>query len=319
MIDFRYPKCTNEIKLKLDKIVRDNVISNAYIFYGPQHIGKKETAFKFIAEIIRTSNSDLDAYPKIKDNNYPDYLKIEPTYISKGNLINQSEIDKEKNQLNKALIRIEQIRNIKVFLSKKSIQSTRKFILIENADLLNESASNCLLKTLEEPTNGVFILLTSKLNFLVDTIISRCQIIRFKPYSEQELKQFLEESKLKTKVLLPDGEVLENLVFISNGSPGKLVDHLKIWDQIPESIKNEIKSPIKSYENILILAKNITSNLDLNQQKFLLDYMQRLWWKKTKDKRIAEIIDNIKNHINSNINSRLSWEVGLLKIKIENW
>ncbi len=162
-------------------------------------------------------------------------------------------------------------------------------------------------------------MLTSKLNFLVDTIISRCQIIRFKPYSEQELKQFLEESKLKTKVLLPDGEVLENLVFISNGSPGKLVDYLKIWDQIPESIKNEIKSPIKSYENILILAKNITSNLDLNQQKFLLDYMQRLWWKKTKDKRIAEIIDNIKNHINSNIHSRLSWEVGLLKIKIENW
>ena len=156
----------NGIKLKLDKIVQENVISNAYIFYGPENIGKKETALRFIAEIIRASNSDLDAYPNIKDNNYPDYLKIEPTYILKGNLINQSEIDREKNQTTKPIIRIEQIRNIKVFLGKKSIQSKKKFILIENAELLNESSSNCLLKTLEEPTNGVFILLTSRLNLI---------------------------------------------------------------------------------------------------------------------------------------------------------
>ena len=178
MNDFINTNSSNETKLKFEKIIKDNIISNAYIFYGPENIGKKESALRFIAEIIRTNNSDLHAYEKIKENNYPDYLKIEPTYISKGNLINQSEIDKEKNQTNKPIIRIEQIRNIKVFLGKKSIQSTKKFILIENADLLNESSSNCLLKTLEEPTNGVFILLTSRLNLLLDTIISRCQTIR---------------------------------------------------------------------------------------------------------------------------------------------
>ena len=188
MINLMNNKYANEIKRKLDKVIQENIISNAYIFYGPEYVGKKETALRFIAEIIRTNNSDLNAYSKIKDNNYPDYLNIEPTYISKGNLINQSEVDKEKNQTTKPLIRIEQIRNIKVFLGKKSIQSTKKFILIENADLLNESASNCLLKTLEEPTNGVFILLTSRLNLLLDTIISRCQTIRFKPYSDQKLK-----------------------------------------------------------------------------------------------------------------------------------
>ena len=310
-------KCANEIKLKLDKIVQNKVISNAYIFYGPEHVGKKESALRFIAEIIRTNNSDLDAYTKIKDNNYPDYLKIEPTYLSKGNLINQSEIDKEKNQTTKASIRIEQIRNIRVFLGKKSIQSTKKFILIENAHLLNESSSNCLLKTLEEPTNGVFILLTSRLNLLLDTIISRCQTIRFKPSSNQELKQILIQSTHNNADLLSDSEIVENLIFISNGSPGKLVDNLEIWNQIPENIKHEIKYPLKNYENILFLAKHITSQLDLNQQELLLNYMQRDWWKKTKNKRFAEILEGIKNNISSNIQPRISWEVGLLKVKLK--
>ena len=317
MINFMDSKYPKEIKLNLDKIVKENVISNAYIFSGPEHIGKKEAALRFIEQIIRNNNSGLDAYQKIKENNYPDYLRIEPTYIVKGNLMNQSEIDKEKNQTNKAVIRIEQIRNIKVFLSKKSIQSTKKFILIENAHLLNESSSNCLLKTLEEPTNGVFILLTSRLNLLLDTIISRCQIIKFKPYSDKSLKQIIEQSNYKTIDLLSDSEVLENLIFISNGSPGKLLNNLEIWYQIPEEIKNNIKFPLKNYENILFLAKNITNLLDLNQQEFLLNYVQRDWWKRTKDKKHIEILENIKFNINSNVQPRISWEVGLLRVKLE--
>ena len=318
MINFRDNIHANEIKLELNKIIKKNAISNAYIFYGPKQVRKKETALRFIAEIIRTNNSNLETYQKIKENNYPDYLKIEPTYLSKGNLINQSSIGREKNHTTKALIRIEQIRNIKVFLSKKSIQSTKKFILIEDAHLLNESSSNCLLKTLEEPTNGVFILLTSRLNLLLDTIISRCQIIRFKPYSNQELKQFLEQSKDKHKDLISDSEVLEHLIFLSNGSPGKLMDNIEIWNQIPKNIKNEIKFPLNNYENILFLAKNITTNLDLNQQEFILNYMQRYIWTRTKEKKIIEILEDIKNNINFNVQPRISWEVGLLRIKIEN-
>ena len=316
MSDFIDTRFSNQTKLKLKKIVEENLISNAYIFYGPDNIGKKETALRFISEIMRTNNSDLQGYSKIKENNYPDYLYIEPTYISKGNIINKSELDKEKNQKARPLIRIEQIRNIKIFLSKKSIQSTKKFILIEDAHLLNESSSNCLLKTLEEPTNGVFILLTSRLNLLLDTIISRCQIIRFKPYSDQELKQLLEQSKYDTSDLFTNKDVLENLTFISNGSPGELFDNLDIWSKIPEIIKNDINLPLKNFENILFLAKNI-SELDLNQQEFLINYMQKNWWNITKNKTIIETLESIKNNIISNVQPRISWEVGLLKIKLK--
>ena len=126
------------------------------------------------------------------------------------------------------------------------------------------------------------------------------------------------ESKYKNTDLLSDAEVLENLIFISNGSSGKLLDNLENWNQIPEGIKQDIKFPLKNFENMLLLAKNITNDLNLNQQEFLLDYTQRNWWKLTKNKKIVEILESIKFNINANSQPRISWEVGLLKIKLEN-
>ena len=66
--------------------------------------------------------------------------------------------------------------------------------MVSDAHLLNEAASNCLLKILEEPSNGIFILLTSKLNLLIDTIKSRCQLIRFKSFSCTQIESFLREN-----------------------------------------------------------------------------------------------------------------------------
>ena len=91
------------------------------------------------------------------------------------------------------IIKIAEIRNIKTFLGQKSINSEKKIVLIIDAHLLNEAASNCLLKTLEEPCNGIFILLTSKINLLLDTIISRCQIVRFRSFSRKKIKSILKE------------------------------------------------------------------------------------------------------------------------------
>ena len=104
------------------------------------------------------------------------------------------------------IIKISQIRNIKTFLSQKSINSEKKIVLIIDAHLLNEAASTCLLKTLEEPSNGIFILLTSKLNLLLDTITSRCQIVKFRSFSSKQVKVDLRLLKLlkyvKSKLFL---------------------------------------------------------------------------------------------------------------------
>ena len=194
MIDLRNDNLiiNKEVNENLENILKKKVFSNGYIFYGPEGIGKKQAALNFIKEIFNQYSSNSNIEEKIMDNNYPDFLLIEPTYLLKGNLINRSETESKKS--NKQTIRIEQIRNIKTFLGQKSIESEKKVVLIVDAHFLNEAASNCLLKILEEPTSGLFILLTSKLNLLLDTIISRCQLVRFKSCSYKELEIFIKKN-----------------------------------------------------------------------------------------------------------------------------
>ena len=96
-----------------------------------------------------------------------------------------------------------------------------------------------------------------------------------------------------------------------------LVMSLEDHHQLALKLKQEIKYPLKNYESILFLAKHITSQLDLEHQELLLSYMQRDWWRKTKNKRFTEILEGIKNNISSNIQPRICWEVGLLKVKLK--
>ena len=151
----------------LNHIIKNKSFSNGYIFYGAEGVGKKQTAFQFIKEIIKQSSPSENVEERISNNNHPDFLIIEPNSLLATKSSKSSDIEKTMRG-GSEIIKISQVRNIKTFLSQKSINSGKKIVLIIDAHLLNEAASNCLLKTLEEPSNGIFILLTSKLNLLLD-------------------------------------------------------------------------------------------------------------------------------------------------------
>ena len=312
-LEFSNDNLENKI---LKQVILTQNLSNAYIFHGPENVGKREEAIKFISQILNTNNSDNQIIRKIRENNHPDFLFIEPTYLLKANLINQSEISKNVKQKNKPLIRINQIRAINTFLSKVSIEADKKFIVINDAHLLNEASSNCLLKTLEEPTNGLFILITSKIDLILDTIISRCQKIKFSSYSYKDLKEKVIKSEYMEELNNKKYLNLENIIFISNGSPGKLYRNIIKLINISENIILDLKSPIFDYEKIFKLAKIINEEIDLENQECLLDYIQYSWWKKTLNKDFALILEKIKKNIREGINPRLSWEVGLLEISL---
>ncbi len=297
----------------LNHIVEQNLLSNAYIFCGPEGVGKKDAALNFISKIIQKNNSDESSYQKIAENNHPDFLLIEPTYLEKGNFIVKSQLKVDKNQTTKPVIRINQIRSIRNFLGKKSILSNKKFVLIDDAHLLNEAASNCLLKTLEEPANGLFILISSELNSLLETIISRCQKIKFKPFTSDQLTKFLQHS---TNVM-EEGKInryIEALLYLSNGSPAKLIDSINALKAMPEEIKEAIKEPTTNYSSALNLAKNISSELDIFKQKFLVEFLQYTWWKQSSNKVFLNSLEELKSNLSNNLQNRLSWEVSLLKI-----
>ena len=304
-----------QVDKNLENVLKRKLYTNGYIFYGPEGVGKKQSAFRFAADILNQYSSDLNIKEKIIKNNHPDFLYIEPTYSMKNNIVQKASLDSNKKN-NREVIKIEQIRNIKNFLSKKSIESGKKIVLVSDAHLLNEAASNCLLKTLEEPSNGIFMLVTSKLSSLIDTIISRCQLVRFKPYSSIQIKNFLEKNLDSSLIETYKNLNFQDLVNSANGSPKKVIDNIRIWNQLPLEIANRLDSPLENSIEIFRVCKLISEQLEINHQIVLISFIQNIWWKKTNNKNIIKKLEELKIHIKNFVQPRLAWEVKLLEIAI---
>ncbi len=305
-----------EVNTFLKNIIKNKSLANGYIFYGAKGLGKKQTALQFIEEIFKQSSQSENIEERIKNNNHPDFLIIEPDSLLATKSSRNFDLEKTIKS-GSEIIKIDQIRNIKTFLSQKSINSEKKIILIIDAHLLNEAASNCLLKTLEEPSNGIFILLTSRLNLLLDTIISRCQIVRFRSFSSKQikliLKEYLDTSKLKINTKLK----FEDLINSANGSPKQLLKNIEIWNNFSDEIISKLDSPIKNSLEILEISKSISEKLEISQQICLVNLIQTTWWRKTKNIGLIKKLENLKYLLRKNIQPRLAWEIAFLKISME--
>ena len=306
-----------EVNNCLNNIIKNKSFANGYIFYGPKGVGKKQTAFQFIKEIFKQSSPSDNVEEKITNNNHPDFLIIEPDSLLASKTSGNFNLEKTIKS-GSEIIKIAQIRNIKTFLSQKSINSEKKIVLIIDAHLLNEAASNCLLKTLEEPTNGIFILLTSKLNLLLDTIISRCQIVRFQSFSSKQIKSILEEYLDASKFNINKQLKFEDLINSANGSPNQLLKNLEIWNDFSDEIISKLDYPIKNSLEILEISKSISEKLEIFQQIDLVNLIQTIWWRKTKNISLIKKLENLKNLLRKNIQPRLAWEIAFLKISMEN-
>ena len=305
-----------EVNTFLKNIIKNKSLANGYIFYGAEGLGKKQTALQFIKEIFKQSSPSKNVEERITNNNHPDFLIIEPDSLLATKSSGSVELEKTIKS-GSEIIKIAQIRNIKTFLSQKSINSEKKIVLIIDAHLLNEAASNCLLKTLEEPSNGIFILLTSKLNLLLDTIISRCQIVRFRSFSSKQiksiLKEYLDTSKLKINTKLK----FEDLINSANGSPKKLLKNIEIWNDFSDEIISKLDYPIKNNLEILEISKSISEKLEIFQQICLVNLIQTIWWRKTKNIGLVKKLENLKSLLRKNIQPKLAWEITFLKISME--
>jgi len=305
-----------EVNTFLKNIIKNKSLANGYIFYGAEGLGKKQTALQFIKEIFKQSSPSENVEERITNNNHPDFLIIEPDSLLATKNSRSSDLEKTIKS-GSEIIKIAQIRNIKTFLSQKSINSEKKIVLIIDAHLLNEAASNCLLKTLEEPSNGIFILLTSKLNLLLDTIVSRCQIVRFRSFSSQQIKSILKEyldtseSNINTKLKF------EDLINSANGSPNQLFKNIEIWNDFSDEIISKLDSPIKNSQEILEISKSISEKLEIFQQIFLVNLLQTIWWRKTKNIDLVKKLENLKYLLRKNIQPKLAWEITFLKISME--
>ncbi|WP_288257768.1 DNA polymerase III subunit delta' [uncultured Prochlorococcus sp.] len=305
-----------EVNTFLKNIIKNKSLANGYIFYGAEGLGKKQTALEFIKEIFKQSSQSENIEERITNNNHPDFLIIEPNSLLSTKSSGSSDLEKTVKS-GSEIIKIAQIRNIKTFLGQKSINSEKKIVLIIDAHLLNEAASNCLLKTLEEPSNGIFILLTSKLNLLLDTIISRCQIVRFRSFSSKQIKSILKDNLDTSKSKINTNLKFEDLINSANGSPNQLLKNIEIWNDFSDEIISKLDSPIKNSLEILEISKSISEKLEILQQICLANLIQTIWWRKTKNIGLVKKLENLKYLLRKNIQPRLAWEIAFLKISME--
>ena len=76
-------------------------------------------------------------------------------------------------------------------------------------------------------------------------------------------------------------------------------------------------SPIKNSLKILEISKSITEKLENFQQIYLVNLIQTIWWRKTKNVGLVKKLENLKYLLRRNIQPRLAWEIAFLKISME--
>jgi DNA polymerase III subunit delta' len=146
--------------------LRDRV-AHAYLMEGPKGTGKMDAALLFAKSYFCQNRKELEPCnecincKRINSRNHPDLYIVSPDGLS---------------------IKKEQIQHLQKEFSFSGFESNKKVYIIEHANKMSTSAANSLLKFLEEPSEGtVAILITEQIHGMLDTIISRCQLLSFSP------------------------------------------------------------------------------------------------------------------------------------------
>jgi DNA polymerase-3 subunit delta' len=169
----------------LQRSLEKGVLAHAYLFIGPPHVGKMTMALN-VAQALNCEGSDKPcgqclSCQKIAQMKYADVQIIGLDY--------GSEADEPKNR---AEIGIDRIRQLQHSANLPPFEGKYKVFIIDGAELLSMEAANCLLKTLEEPADRVvFLLLTTDIGLLPDTVVSRCQQLELLPMSSDEVESTL--------------------------------------------------------------------------------------------------------------------------------
>ena len=292
-------------------------IAPAYLFAGPEGVGRKKTAKVFINTLLDKSFDKGSTKRKIESNNHPDLLWIEPSYIVQGKTISQTKAKSENISIkSRPQIRLNQIKDIIEFLGKKPFGAERSIVLIEDVERINESASNALLKTLEDTNTGLFILITQRPEKLLSTIRSRCQIVPFERLNDNHVNKIIQQSEFAREIDNIPNEEIQELIDFSYGSPGRYLINLQYWLEISSPLRQKLEIRLNNKIELLTLAKEITDELNIEQQLWLIDFEQNKLWRKQQSSNIIKKLEELRKQLLNYVQPRLAWEVTLLEINL---
>lgn len=294
-------------KKYLTNSIRKNKINHAYMFEGIEGIGKK----KFTEELskILLNNENVDSSP--------DYINIFPDGSS---------------------IKIAQIRKLQTDVIIKP-HKDYKIYIINNAEKMTVEAQNALLKTLEEPPwYAIMILITSNKEALLDTIKSRCEIIKFLPISLLDLQTYLikngvDEQRAQLLATFSRGSIEKALEladsaefaimrediqsYIQTILDKNIVEILEIpnnMDKYKKEVISILDMMVNYFRDMMLLKENIDKSMIINSDKitFIQNMSKKITYSQVS--KIIDIIEETKKKIKSNCNFNISIQVMTLNI-----
>ena len=171
----------------LKNIIETDYVRGAYLFLGPDGVGKGTVAIEFAKAINCEHNKkeeascDCVSCNKIDSKNHPDVFTIYPEGVS-------------------CSIKIEKIREVIYQASLKPYEGRKRIFIINDGEEMTEEAQNALLRLLEAPPqNHILIVTASNIAGLLTTLISRCKILRFNSLSQGQIQEFLEARDVDEK------------------------------------------------------------------------------------------------------------------------
>lgn len=203
-------------------------LSHAHLIVGVDGIGKSKLARIFALQILGG----------VDTRQYVDIINYSPKKSSFG---------------------VDEVRELITEVNKKPFEGNKKVIIVHEGNKLTIQAQNALLKTIEEPPSGVFIImLCESLELVLDTIKSRCQIYKLTPLSKNEIAEYVKSIKGNAT----EAEILASLAY-SEGIPGRAERLLT---------DNSLKNLRELLLDVLSEANNGAADILLKHENLLLSY-----------------------------------------------
>lgn len=206
----------NPIKITIKSQLQNNCVPHAFLFYGPRGIGKTT-----VARIIAKA---LNCDKKSEMAGEPCNQCASCAAITAGRSLDVIEIDAASHT------KVEEVRETIIAASKIMVAPEKyKVFIVDEVHMLSTSSFNALLKTLEEPPkNVIFILATTEVHKIPETILSRCQRFDFKRIPMNDMLAHLE------RVAVQEGRAVEREVLyrIARISGGYIRDALSLLGQV---------------------------------------------------------------------------------------
>ena len=215
--------------------VDNGTLSHAHLIIGPNGIGKSILARIFALNILN----------KEKDIDYVDIVNYRPSKASMG---------------------VDEVREIIEEVSKRPYEGDKKVIIIHEGSKLTIQAQNALLKTIEEPPQGVYIiLLAESLETLLETIKSRCQVYKLTPLNNKQIEKYI-----NTLGNYSEEEIKASLAY-GEGIPGKAERLLNDdnLSELREIIVKLLKDINYAKEDLVLIYENKLENYKAQQDEVL--------------------------------------------------